>query len=60
MNYEVYAVIQGFSDACSSGEDFETLELFFDEKDAIKRKLELEEEQLYSSDYVEMRKIEVQ
>ena len=45
MTNKVYAVIQGYTDDCTySGEDFDSLELFHNEQDALYRQLELEEE----------------
>jgi hypothetical protein len=43
MTYQVYALIQGYTDNCIySGEDFNTLELFFNKEDAELRQTELE------------------
>ncbi len=43
MTYQVYALIQGYTDNCTyGGEDFDTLELFFNKEDAELRQTELE------------------
>lgn len=49
--FQVYAVIQGYTDNCTySGEDFNSLELFFNKEDAELRQTELELEFLESGD----------
>jgi hypothetical protein len=61
---EVYAVIQGYTDNYTySGEDFNSLELFFNNEDAELRKIELELQFLESGDsdykYVYMEKVKI-
>jgi hypothetical protein len=49
--FQVYAVIQGYTDNYTySGEDFDSLELFFNKEDAELRQTELELEFLESGD----------
>ena len=51
MTYQVYALIQGYTDNCTySAEDYDPLEFFFDKEDAELRKTELELEFLESGD----------
>ena len=64
MTQQVYAVIQGYTDNCTySGENFDSLELFFDKEDAELRQTELELEFLESGDsnykYVYVNLVEV-
>jgi hypothetical protein len=63
MNNQVYAVIQGWSCAYASGEDFESLELFYKEEDAQCRMKEIESmlktDAYGDGDYVEMKVIEI-
>ena len=61
---EVYAVIQGHTDNYTySGENFNSLELFFNKEDAELRKIELELEFLESGDseykYVYMNMVKI-
>jgi len=62
---KVYAVVEGWAaEGEGSGEDIESLKLFYNKEDAEKYKREKEREQaddLYSSDlYVEMREVAIE
>ena len=64
MTYRVYAVIKGYSDNCTySGEDFDSLELFFDKEEAELRQIELELEIIEAGrsdyEYVYINSVEV-